>query len=104
DDLLYSAARDAARDQAHLGAQQSCDRSPESGFRARPLRVQPAGIGEGGGHQFHAHAPKLDAKLDHIMPQVAAMGAAVSVVDFDRDGWQDIYIINSGEGTKNALY
>ncbi len=25
------------------------------------------------------------------MPQVASMGAAVSVVDFDRDGWQDIY-------------
>ncbi|HZS06101.1 MAG TPA: CRTAC1 family protein [Blastocatellia bacterium] len=56
------------------------------------------------GISFTHTAPKLDAKLDHIMPQVAAMGAAVSVVDFDRDGWQDIYITNSGEGTKNALY
>ena len=45
----------------------------------------------------------LDAKLSHIMPQVASMGAAVSVVDFDRDGWPDIYM-NSGEGTSNALY
>ena len=38
------------------------------------------------------------------MPQVASMGAAVSVVDFDRDGWSDIYVTNSGEGSKNALF
>jgi enediyne biosynthesis protein E4 len=46
----------------------------------------------------------LDAKLGHIMQQVASMGAAVSVVDYDRDGWPDIYVINSGEGSSNALY
>ena len=28
--------------------------------------------------------------------------ARVSVVDFDRDGWQDIYVTNSGEGSKNC--
>jgi hypothetical protein len=38
------------------------------------------------------------------MPQVASMGAAVSVVDFDRDGWQDLYTTNSGEGSLNALF
>ena len=38
------------------------------------------------------------------MEQVASMGAAVSVVDFDRDGWADIYVTNSGEGSHNALY
>ena len=32
------------------------------------------------------------------------MGAGASVVDFDRDGWQDIYLTNSGEGSKNSLY
>jgi hypothetical protein len=32
------------------------------------------------------------------------MGAAVSIVDFDRDGWSDIYVTNSGEGSRNALY
>ena len=32
------------------------------------------------------------------------MGASVSIVDFDRDGWPDIYVTNSGEGSKNALY
>lgn len=53
---------------------------------------------------FKHTAPTLDAKLKHIMEQVASMGAAVSVVDFDRDGWQDIYVTNSGEGSRNALY
>jgi hypothetical protein len=38
------------------------------------------------------------------MPQVASMGASVSIVDFDRDGWPDIYVTSSKEGTKNALY
>ncbi|HEY6120860.1 MAG TPA: VCBS repeat-containing protein, partial [Pyrinomonadaceae bacterium] len=56
------------------------------------------------GVDFLHKAPTLDHKLDHIMPQVASMGAAVSIVDFDRDGWPDIYVTNSGEGSKNALY
>jgi hypothetical protein len=56
------------------------------------------------GITFIHKAPTLDHKLDHIMEQVASMGAAVSVVDFDRDGWDDLYITNSGEGTSNALY
>jgi hypothetical protein len=56
------------------------------------------------GINFRHTAPTLDAKLNHIMEQVASMGAAVSVVDFDRDGWQDIYVTNSGEASKNSLY
>ena len=56
------------------------------------------------GINFTHQVPKLDGKLDHIMPQVASMGAAVSIVDFDRDGYPDIYVTNSGEGSKNALY
>ncbi|MDQ3252963.1 MAG: CRTAC1 family protein [Acidobacteriota bacterium] len=56
------------------------------------------------GINFTHTAPKFDAKLEHIMPQVASMGAAVSVVDIDRDGWQDLYVTNSGEGSRNSLY
>jgi hypothetical protein len=56
------------------------------------------------GVDFVHTAPKLDSKLEHIMPQIASMGAGVSIVDFDRDGWQDIYATNSGEGSFNALY
>lgn len=49
-------------------------------------------------------APTLDAQLAKIMPEVASMGASVSIVDFDRDGWPDIYVTNSAEGSKNHLY
>src|SRR6476660_2727345 len=61
-------------------------------------------VSKAAGVNFVHQAPTLDHKLDHIMPQVASMGAAVSIVDFDRDGWPDIYVTNSGEGSKNALY
>jgi hypothetical protein len=56
------------------------------------------------GVDFEHQAPTFDARLAHIMPQVASMGAAVSVADYDRDGWQDFYVTNSGEGTLNRLY
>lgn len=61
-------------------------------------------VSRSAGIDFVHSAPKLDAKLDHIMPQVASMGAGVSAVDFDRDGWQDLYVTNSGEGSLNRLY
>ncbi|MCM3871045.1 MAG: VCBS repeat-containing protein, partial [Pyrinomonadaceae bacterium] len=61
-------------------------------------------VAKASGVNFVHQAPSLDHRLDHIMPQVASMGAAVSVVDFDRDGWADIYVTNSGEGSKNCLY
>ena len=56
------------------------------------------------GIDFTHTAATFDPRLRHIMPQVASMGAAVSIVDFDRDGWPDIYVTNSGEGSRNALY
>lgn len=56
------------------------------------------------GIDFTHKAPELDSKLDHIMPQIASVGAAVSVVDFNNDGRQDFYITNSARGTSNALY
>jgi enediyne biosynthesis protein E4 len=61
-------------------------------------------VARASGIDFIHSAPRLDPKLDHIMPQVASMGAGVSVVDFDRDGWADIYVTNSGEGSRNSLY
>lgn len=56
------------------------------------------------GIHFQHSSPHLDPKLNHIMAQVASMGAAVSIVDYDGDGWPDIYLSNSGENSKNALY
>ncbi len=56
------------------------------------------------GIHFEHQAPILDPKLGPIMPLVASVGAAVSVADFDRDGWPDIYVTNSAAGSLNALY
>ncbi len=56
------------------------------------------------GVDFTHRSPVLDKKLDNIMPQIASMGAGVSVVDFDRDGWNDFYLTSSGEDSFNALY
>ena len=61
-------------------------------------------VSHAAGIDFVHQAPTLDAKLQHIMPEVASMGASVSIVDFDRDGWPDIYVTNSAEGSKNRLY
>ena len=56
------------------------------------------------GVDFVHHGPVFDKRLDHIMPQVASMGAAVAVADVDRDGWADFYVTDSGEGNRNRLY
>ncbi len=61
-------------------------------------------VGKQVGIDFVHEAPVLDAKLDHIMPMIASMGAAVSVVDYDRDGWRDLYVTNSRTGSLNRLY
>ena len=61
-------------------------------------------VSKSAGIDFRHTSPHLDGKLAHIMPQVASMGAAVSIVDFDRDGWPDIYVTNGAEGSRNALY
>jgi hypothetical protein len=56
------------------------------------------------GINFQHTSPHLDSKLDHIKEEVSSMGAAVSITDFDHDGFPDVYVTNSGEGSKNALY
>lgn len=56
------------------------------------------------GVDFVHQAPALDEQLSHIMPQIASVGASVSVVDFNNDGLQDFYLTSSAHGSGNALY
>ncbi len=67
------------------------------GFSLREVAVE-------SGLKFQHEAPTLDAKLEPIMPQVASMGASVAVADFDRDGWDDLYVCSSGETAANRLF
>ncbi len=56
------------------------------------------------GIDFEHRPPRLDPRLDHILPEVASVGASIAVSDFDRDGFHDLYLTNSAIGTANALY
>src|SRR5687767_823480 len=57
--------------------------APDAALARHGFRLEEVSKSVGVG--FTHTAPRLDPKLEHIMPQVASMGAAVSVVDFDRD-------------------
>lgn len=73
-------------------------------FATRQFGFYLENMAEDAGIHFLHHSPQLDLKLNNILPQIASMGASVSVVDFDRDGWNDLYFTNSRYGTDNALY
>src|ERR1700722_3342808 len=61
-------------------------------------------VSHAAGMDFVHQSPKHDPKWAQIMPEFASMRATVSIVDFDRDAWPDIYVTNSAIGSKNALY
>lgn len=79
------------------GTQASASADDRYGFHLQNMAAE-AGI------QFQHSPPRIDKKLAHIEPQIASMGASVSIVDFDRDGWNDFYVTNSSPGSLNALY
>ncbi|MFL5639256.1 MAG: CRTAC1 family protein [Gemmatimonadaceae bacterium] len=56
------------------------------------------------GVHFVHRRPNFDPKIAGIEPHVAALGASVSVADFDGDGRPDLYFTNSRFGERNALY
>jgi len=56
------------------------------------------------GIRFVHQRPTFDPTIANVEPHVAALGASVSVADFDADGWPDLYFTNSRFGAPNALY
>jgi len=99
--LVVSLGAIVALNRVAAGGTEPADAGDEAtaryGFRLDEVAAE-AGI------DFVHQAPIFDAQLDHIMPQVASMGASVSIVDFDRDGWQDLYVTSSALDTANRLY
>ncbi len=80
-----------------------------SGARQKELALKKYGfylepVNKESGIDFRHLCPQLDPKIKHIEPQIASMGASVSIVDYDKDGWEDIYFTNSRDGSQNALY
>src|SRR5437899_5613515 len=90
---------------ATIAAAARMDRSAglASADAARPGFVLHDETARAGIHFVH-HRPSFDAKIANIEPHVAALGASVSVADFDDDGWPDLYFTNSRFGEPNALY
>src|SRR6267143_194442 len=61
-------------------------------------------VAHASGIDFVHQSPTLDPKVNHIAAHIAALGACVSVADFDNDGWPDLYFTSSRFGASNALY
>lgn len=51
----------------------------------------------------HQHY-RVHETLSNLGSFLEALGASVSVVDFDNDGWSDVYITNRDLGVKNKLF
>lgn len=56
------------------------------------------------GIDFTHQRVRLHPELEHILPQISSVGAAVAISDFNRNGLPDIYLTNSDFGSLNALY
>ena len=56
-------------------------------------------VSEEVGVNFMHVRPDLDSKIEHINPQIASVGASVSVSDVNNDGHPDFYLTNSEYGT-----
>ena len=96
--LLIGTALSSRRGSIHFDdANKKNSSLKKYGFFLEPLNNS-AGI------NFRHLSPQVDSKLKNIEAQIASMGASVSVVDYDKDGWSDIYFTNSRQGSANALY
>ncbi len=56
------------------------------------------------GVDFVHRRATVDEKLHHILPQISSVGASVTIVDFNNNGLNDIFLTNSEFGEMNALY
>ena len=61
-------------------------------------------VAHASGIDFVHQETMLDPKIANIAAHVGALGACVSVADFNNDNWPDLYFTTSRFGAANALY
>jgi len=61
-------------------------------------------VAHASGIDFVHQSPTLDPKVSHIGAHIGALGACVSVADFNNDGWPDLYLPRRDSVRSNALY
>jgi len=56
------------------------------------------------GIQFQHQSRRFPGPKGEVLRMFALFGASVAVADYDGDGYDDIFVVDSGEGRKNHLY
>jgi len=56
------------------------------------------------GVQFRHHTRDFKGKSADVLKMFTSGGASAAVGDFDNDGFDDLFIVDSAEGTKSRLY
>ena len=79
-------------------------RAAGSSVSSAAASIRLAEVASASGVDFVHQSPSLDPKVEHIAPHIAALGACVSVADFNNDNWPDLYFTSSRFGANNALY
>src|SRR5688572_8552927 len=75
-----------------------------SGIGSAAASIRLPEVASARGIDFIHQSPTLDPKVEHVAPHIAALGACVSVTDFNNDNNPDLYFTSSRFGAKNALY
>jgi len=75
-----------------------------SGVPRAAASIRLSEVSSATGVDFIHQSPTLDPKVEHVAPHIAALGACVSVTDFNNDNNPDLYFTSSRFGANNALY
>ena len=81
------------------------DQTPTRRRRWRGMDFILQEVSQAAGINFVHQAPDTRSQAEsHHAARSLRWARQFPIVDFDRDGWSDIYVINSAIGSKNALY
>ena len=75
-----------------------------AGSMAGRAGIELSEVSHESGIDFVHQETTLDPKIANIAAHVGAVGACVSVADFNNDNWPDLYFTTSRFGAANALY